>query len=67
MPDPTATLYAPTEGKQGATLSQTMSDTITSIIAGRTPLSAFDDAVKKWRSGGGDAIRKEYEQALGRK
>lgn len=67
VPDPTATLYSPTEGKQGATLSQTMSDTITSIIAGRTPLSAFDDAVKKWRSGGGDAIRKEYEQALGRK
>ena len=64
--DPTETLFSPTDGKKGSTLTQSMSDTVTSVIAGRKPLSAFDDAVKRWRSGGGDAIRKEYEQALGK-
>lgn len=67
VPDPTETLYSPTDGSKGATLSQSVSDTVTSIIAGRKPMSAFDDAVSAWRSGGGDQIRKEYEQALAKR
>lgn len=63
--DPTANLYSDTEGTTGATLDQQVSDTCTSIIAGRLPISAFDDAIAEWRSGGGDKIREEYEAALG--
>lgn len=62
--DPCATLYSPTDGKKGATLLQEMGDTITSIIAGRKSMSAYDAAVKRWRDSGGDKIRDEYEQAL---
>jgi len=33
-------------------------------VAGRDPLSAYDDWVKSWKSRGGDQIRKEYQDAL---
>ncbi|GAA4204353.1 extracellular solute-binding protein [Actinocatenispora rupis] len=62
--DPTETLYSPTNGRKGVALGQFMSDTITSVIAGRKPFSAFTDAVKQWRSKGGDTIRGEYQEAL---
>ena len=34
------------------------------IISGREPLSTFDTFVTDWRSRGGDAMRKEFEQEL---
>jgi len=34
------------------------------IIQGRKPVSTWADAVKKWKSGGGDKIAEEYAQAL---
>jgi len=65
--DPTAGTYSPTDGSMGATLAQSFTDTCTSIIAGREPMSAFDDAVNKWRTGGGDKSRDEFQKALGGK
>lgn len=61
--DPTIGLYSGTNADKGASLVQLSQDQISSIIAGRSPMSAYDSFVQQWRSGGGDQIRKEFEQA----
>ncbi|WP_335972429.1 extracellular solute-binding protein [Streptomyces sp. CA2R106] len=53
-------LQSATFNSQGTTLKADMDDTITSVIAGREPLSALDGAISKWRSGGGDRMADEY-------
>ncbi|MFI1097934.1 extracellular solute-binding protein [Streptomyces sp. NPDC020917] len=53
-------LQSATFNAQGTTLKAGMDDTITSVIAGRAPLSALDGAISKWRSGGGDRMADEY-------
>jgi putative aldouronate transport system substrate-binding protein len=62
--DPTLGLVSPTDNSHGFPLTQTVNDGITDIIAGRRPMSDYDQLVSDWRSGGGDAIRAEYQQAL---
>jgi putative aldouronate transport system substrate-binding protein len=62
--DPTTGLYSRTYAQQNATLADQYTDTQQAIIQGQQPLSAWDDAVKTWRSSGGDQIRAEYEKAL---
>ena len=62
--NPTYGLYSPAAISSGADLQQLTTDRITAIIAGREPLSSFDQFVNDWRSRGGDQMRKEYEQAL---
>jgi putative aldouronate transport system substrate-binding protein len=62
--DPTIPLYSPTNGSKGGPLNQTLIDGITDTVAGRRPVSDFDQLVTDWRNGGGDQIRHEYEQAL---
>jgi putative aldouronate transport system substrate-binding protein len=39
-------------------------DRMTPIVSGREPLTALDDAIKEWKSRGGDQIRQEFEQSL---
>jgi hypothetical protein len=39
-----------------------INDEITSVV-GRKDIGALQTMVGSWRSGGGDTIRKEYEQA----
>ncbi|MFF3494717.1 extracellular solute-binding protein [Streptomyces sp. NPDC002795] len=58
-------LVSRTDVAQGATLRALMDDTITAVIAGRSSLSDYDAAVKKWRGRGGDRIAEEFakEQA----
>lgn len=34
------------------------------IIAGRKPISAYKEELSKWRSGGGDKMRAEFEASL---
>ncbi|OIV38367.1 hypothetical protein BIV57_06125 [Mangrovactinospora gilvigrisea] len=58
--NPTLGLRSDTQTSVGATISQNMTDTITGIITGRQPVSSWDAAVKKWKSGGGDKIASEY-------
>lgn len=53
-------LQSATFNAQGATLKADMDDAITSVVAGRAPLSALDGAISKWRSGGGDRMADEY-------
>jgi putative aldouronate transport system substrate-binding protein len=62
--DPTTGAISPANDKRGSDLTQAVTDVRNDVIAGRKPLSAFDDAVAKWRKGGGDTIRGEFEQAL---
>ncbi|GAA3306974.1 hypothetical protein [Nonomuraea dietziae] len=39
-------------------------DRVTSIIAGRAPVSDLDQLVKDWRAQGGDKIRAEFESVI---
>ncbi len=62
--DPTLNAYSPTQVAKAAELAQLNIDRRGAIITGRDPLSALDAWIKDWRSRGGDAIRKEYEQEI---
>jgi putative aldouronate transport system substrate-binding protein len=62
--DPTLGLVSATDNSRGFSLAQTVNDGITDIIAGRRPLTDYDQLVSDWRSGGGDTIRTEYQTAL---
>ncbi|NUP40251.1 MAG: extracellular solute-binding protein [Streptomyces sp.] len=53
-------LQSSTFNAQGTTLKAGMDDAITSVIAGRAPLSSLDGAISRWRSGGGDRMADEY-------
>ena len=62
--NPTYGLYSPTAIAKGSDLGTLTTDRMVAIIAGRDPLSAFDTFLSDWRSRGGDAMRKEFEQEL---
>jgi putative aldouronate transport system substrate-binding protein len=62
--DPTLGLFSPTAIKQAGVLGTLNSDRLTGIISGRQPLSALDTWIQDWKSKGGEAMRKELEQAL---
>jgi putative aldouronate transport system substrate-binding protein len=62
--DPTLGLWSNVSATQGARLAAEVTDTVNQVIQGRQPVSALDDAVKKWKSGGGDKIRGELEAQL---
>jgi putative aldouronate transport system substrate-binding protein len=63
-PWPTAGLYSPTDQKQGAALKKKLDAVALDIMVNRKPVSAWDTAVKDWKSGGGDKIASEYEESL---
>ncbi len=62
--DPTLGHYSPTDAKQGAQLAQLIFDRVSSIAAGRKPISDLDQLIKDWKAAGGDKIRAEYEKAI---
>lgn len=62
--DPTFGLYSPTLGSKGATLTRTILDGFTDVIAGRRPIADYDQIVKDWQASGGDQMRKELQDAL---
>ena len=49
-----------------ASVAQALTDGITDVLAGRRPLSDFDQVVKDWQNNGGNAIRTELQQAIAR-
>ncbi|MGW7680865.1 extracellular solute-binding protein [Kribbella sp. NPDC054772] len=61
--DPTAGLISETALTTTA-LSSAVTDTITDVVVGRKQMSALDEAVAKWKKGGGDKSRAEYQEAL---
>lgn len=62
--NPCSGLYSETEATKGAVLTTALDDLTEEIIQGRKPLSAWDDAVATWRTGGGDKIRAELQEQL---
>jgi putative aldouronate transport system substrate-binding protein len=62
--DPTVGLYSKTDSEKSAVLNQKMGDGLNAIIFGKDQMSSFDQLVKDWRSGGGDQMRAEFQQAL---
>jgi putative aldouronate transport system substrate-binding protein len=62
--DPTLGLYSPTAASRGPVLDRTLTEGVAEIVNGRMPLSELDGLVAAWKSGGGDQIRREFEQAL---
>ena len=59
-----AGLYSNTNAQKGGVLDQAVTDGVNAIIFGKAPLSSFDGLVATWKSGGGDQIRAEFEQAF---
>ncbi len=64
VPDPTLDLYSATNDSQGALLANTLASGLDEIIRGLRDVSQLDRLVQDWRSGGGDQIRSELQQAL---
>lgn len=62
--NPTSGHFSDTSTKKSASIGTAVSDTVLDVVAGRKPISAFQDQVKKWRSGGGDQMRAEYEASI---
>ncbi|MFB6705365.1 hypothetical protein ACFCW6_11720 [Streptomyces sp. NPDC056333] len=62
--NPTSGHFSDTSTKKSASIGTAVSDTVLDVVAGRKPVSAFQDQVKKWRSGGGDQMRAEYEASI---
>ena len=64
MADPTLGYASATLDTKGVSLSQTLTDGITDVLAGRRPMSDFDQVVKDWQNDGGNTIRTELEQSI---
>lgn len=62
--DPTLGFVSATDSAKGVVLTNTFNDGLVDVIAGRRPLADYDQLVKDWQTGGGDAIRQEYQQAI---
>ncbi len=62
--DPTLGLYSKTFGSKGSVFNGNFQSGITDIIAGRRPMTDYDQLVKDWRSQGGETSRTEYQQSL---
>ena len=56
--------YSATEVSKGPGLNRKISSTVNDILQGRKPVSDWPEAVSAWRSGGGDQIHGELEEAL---
>ncbi|GAA5039184.1 putative aldouronate transport system substrate-binding protein [Thermocatellispora tengchongensis] len=63
VPDPSIGLFSETLNSKLAQLDKHYTDTLRDIYAGRKPFSAWDEAVREWRSRGGDQIKAEFAKA----
>ncbi len=62
--DPQTGLFSDTWSRKQGQLGTLINNAQNDILAGRQPVSAWDDVVRQWRSGGGDKVRAELETAL---
>ena len=49
---------------KGVPLSRALTDAITDLLAGRRPMSDWEQVVKDWQTNGGEVIRKEYQESI---
>ncbi|GAB3536790.1 extracellular solute-binding protein [Arthrobacter tecti] len=61
--NPTSGIYSAAASTSGA-INQKVADTVNDVIVGRQPIGALKDAVKAWKSGGGDKMRADYEKGI---
>ncbi len=62
--NPTNGTYSDTNAKVGPVITKIVNDKAVDIITGRAKVSDIKDAVNRWKNGGGDKIRDEYQKAL---
>ncbi|GAB3748457.1 extracellular solute-binding protein [Microlunatus parietis] len=62
--NPVRSLISETDIRQSAALGQLTDDYLFGIITGRRPISQLAEWRERWRSRGGDTIRKEFEAGL---
>ncbi|MEU8567596.1 extracellular solute-binding protein [Streptomyces pathocidini] len=62
--NPTEGHFSDTFSNKGSSLTTDVYDRVMDIVAGRMPLSEYQDVVKKFRRNGGDKMRGEYEESL---
>jgi len=62
--NPTNGSYSDTNAKVGAKITKQLRDKVVDIITGRARIDELKDAVKRWKSEGGDKMRDEYQAAL---
>ncbi len=60
-------LVSDTWMRKSAALGNIVSDTVRKIVTGEEKVTSLDAAVQSWRSAGGDAARKEFEEAFAEK
>ncbi|HUZ76293.1 MAG TPA: hypothetical protein VMV93_01780 [Chloroflexota bacterium] len=63
--DPTVGHYSATFSSKDRPLMQAVSDGITAIVRGQQPMSSWTGILDKWRTGGGDQMRAEFQEAIG--
>ncbi|WP_439689107.1 hypothetical protein ACRQ4C_14165 [Curtobacterium sp. SP.BCp] len=64
LPNPTYGLYSPTNSTKGPTVGTFATNAINDVLLGRAPVASWRDTVREWRRRGGDAVRREFEEAL---
>src|SRR5215471_1695372 len=62
--DPTLGFVSQALDQKGAVLQMQLVDGITDVLAGRRPMTDFDQVIKTWQDGGGNQIRTELQQAI---
>ncbi|HEX8968292.1 MAG TPA: hypothetical protein VF937_10445, partial [Chloroflexota bacterium] len=62
--DPTLGFTSATLDAKGVGLSRDLTDATTDLLAGRRPMSDWDQVVKDWQNNGGNQIRTELEKAI---
>ncbi len=64
--NPVVGLYSNTQATKGPTIDGKLGDVQSEVIQGRKSLPDWDAAVAAWRQAGGDQIRDEYQEQLGK-
>lgn len=64
VPNPTAGLDSPTSYTKGDALAQLAQSYEQEIVTGRKSIDDLEDLRSRWKSGGGDQMRSEYEEQL---
>ncbi|HEY2593811.1 MAG TPA: hypothetical protein VGK33_07915 [Chloroflexota bacterium] len=62
--DPTFGLVSVTSFSKGFSLMNTLNAGLVDIVVGRRQMSDYDQLVKDWQDGGGEQMRKEYQDAI---
>lgn len=63
VPNPASTLFSDTASRKGAQIGSALGSVEVDILEGRKPVSAWTDAVERWKKDGGDQIRDELSEA----